>query len=172
MWNPNVAPVFSFEAYAKRHGLAKARERWAMIAERHKAEQKRADMHEQLLARAHEKRGPYVVNEDMGQVAWQMSPYSYVELHRSSLHERGAKGGELLADDDYMRYFLKMNPACRRKSVSGQIRSGWTPSVFDRALEAASHEGKLAKRVPILSAMERIAAAADEGKQQHGGLLS
>lgn len=121
------------------------------------------------MARAAERSGPQIVNENLGgSMQWQMDAHTFWELHRSSLHERGAQGGELLSDADYMRFFLKRNPECARKGVSGKVMRGWTP--HDMALERASYEGKLAKRVPIMSAMERLTAAAEEGKQQHGGL--
>lgn len=167
MWNPNVAPVYSFERYARIHGVHRARERWKRLEERHRAAQHAAHLHELEMARAAEKRGPYIVNEDMGEVAYQVSPNTFVELHRSSLHERGAVGGELLKDDDYMRFFLKRNPECARKSVSGNIMRGWTP--HDLALERAAHERKLAERVPIMSAMAVIEEAAKKAKPNMEG---
>ena len=139
------------------------------MAEEHRIAQHKAHLHEIEMARAAEKAGPQIVNENLGgAMEWQMDAHTFWELHRSSLHERGAKGGELLTDADYMRFFLKRNPECARRAVSGKIMRGWTP--HDMALERAAHEHKLAKRVPIMSAMARLDAAAAEGKQQHGGL--
>lgn len=139
MWNPDVEPIFGFERYARLHGLSKAREWMARLEFEHKRQQMEAHAIELALAKDAERKGPNKVNEELGdaEVSWQMAKYSYWELHRSSLHERGCRGGELMRDDDYMRYFLKTNPECARKNVSGNIMSGWTP-----CLEAAAEEGR------------------------------
>jgi hypothetical protein len=169
MWTPDIAPVFSFERHARKHGLQRARERWRQLEEKNRAAEHRAHLHELEMARQAEKSGPHIINENLGgTIQYQISAHTYWQLHRSSLHERGAVGGELLNDEDYMRFFLKRNPECARKSISGKIQRGWTPHDF--ALEKAAAEGKVAKRVPIMSAMARIEAAAQEGKAQHGGL--
>ncbi len=169
MWNPDVAPVFSFERYARKHGVQRAREHWKKLSEDHQLAQLRAHQLELALAGQAEKDGPHVVNEELGgSIQWQMAPHTYWELHRSSLHERGAKGGELLTDDDYMGWFLKRNPECARKVVSGKVMSGYTAA--DQRLGVASAEGRMEKRVQMASACAVLSEAKQAGNEQRGGL--
>lgn len=147
MWNPDVEPTFGFARYARLHGLSKARDWLLRLEYEHKRQKMEAHAIELALAKDAERRGPNKICEEMGdaEVSWQMAKYSYWELNRSSVHERGCVGGELMNDSDYMRYFLKTNPECARKNVSGKIMGGWNPR-----LEAAAAEGKQQREKEVI----------------------
>lgn len=136
MWNPDQAPLSSFADYASSHGRQAAQDHWDKLYEGHAAAMRQADQDEALMARQAEK-NPTRYAADGSHLTWEMAPASFVSLWRASLHQPGAKGGELLEDADFMRFFLQRNPACARKAITGNITSGWT-----RRLEAAAEAGQ------------------------------
>lgn len=143
MYQSDIIPQFSFEAAAQQMGLARARELWAYYELMDRKRDQEALALEECMARDAAKK-KYVVNEELGGAPeWRMSRKSYVDIYRSSLHERGAQGGELLSDSDFMRWWLKRNPQCRIASTSGVIQSGWTPQTeAAHRLAAAQQQGE------------------------------
>jgi len=130
---------------------------WAWYGEQERIKDHLANLEEAELARQAERAG-HIANEEIdGEIEWGMSKRTWVQLHRASLHERGAVGGELLRDDDYMKWFLKRNEACRRKSRSGNITEGYTAR-----LEAAVKYRKteeIKKQARVASILDDAAAA-------------
>lgn len=140
MYDPNIEPVFSFEAAAQVLGLHRARRLWSYYDLQWKKKQHEANAIEETLAAA-ANRKKYVWNDDLGGMpTCRMAPHTYVELHRASLSQQGCKGGEYLEDEDYMKFFLKHNEACRIKAVSPHIRTGWTPEL--ERMQQAKEEGQ------------------------------
>lgn len=161
MYRSDVAPVFSFEQCARTYGLARAREMWAWYGEQQRIADHLANEEEQQLARQAERTHHVASDELDGEIEWGMSKRTYMQIYRSSLHERGAVGGELLRDDDYMAWFLKRNEACRRKSTTRHIREGYTAR-----LEAAAKYGRQEKAMEMTRIAQIIDDAAAAGKQK------
>jgi hypothetical protein len=144
MYQTEFAPTFSLEQAARVMGLAQARRLWDYYALMDKKRDAEAVIAEEIMAREAAKK-KYIVNEELGgEVAFRMAPKTYLDLWRSSLPEKGCSGGELLEDENYMRWFLKRNPQCRIASGSGKIVSGWTPEV-----EAGRRLAEAARRAEV-----------------------
>ena len=141
MWQPDVQPEFSFERRARKYGVQAARDHWALLNLERNKRLMEADAIEQAMAKDRERKGgTYVVNDELGFKRAQMHAYSYFELVRSSLNEKGARGGEFLDDEEYMKWFVKKNPACDPgKPTTGKISSGWNPQI-DAAFRAGLQE--------------------------------
>lgn len=157
MWNPDKAPVLSFEKLAKRVGLIKARAIWDAHRRRYEAHHAQARKQEMAAAAMRHRRGPVVVRNDFDMApAYHIAPITYKELHRSSLGQRGCKGGEVFESEADMRDFLKRNPECApQKVVTGDIRSGWTGS-----LERAAKEGRMHRAMQFAEVSLRLQSAA------------
>jgi hypothetical protein len=92
--------------------------------------------------------------------AYHMAPLTYKQLHRSTLGERGCKGGEVFDDPSMMRDFLKRNPNCApEKVVTGKIQGGWTSS-----LEQAAKEGRMHRALQHATVSLKLQQAAQEGR--------
>lgn len=141
MWDSNVQPTASFEDAARVLGVNRARRLWAYYDVAWKRKEQEADAIEAALAKQAERKN-YVWNETIGgEPVARMAPHTYLKLWRASLPQKGCTGGEYLEDEDYMRYFLKKNEACRVKVRSPKIQGGWSP-----ALELAKFEGQQARK--------------------------
>lgn len=164
MWNPDRAPQLSFEKLAKRVGLIKARAIFARHAERLRIANHQAAQQEQRAAAARQRRGPNVVRNDFDFFPeYHITPLTFKQLHRSTLGQRGCKGGEVFEDEGYMRDFLKKHPECApQKRVTGDIRSGWT-----RALELAAAAGRAARVQSFAETSLRLQRAAAEGRARN-----
>lgn len=159
MWNPDREPKLSFEKLAKRVGVIKARAMWEAHRQRYLAHHAQARKQEERAAAARHRRGAVVVRNDFDMVPFFYgAPITYKELYRSTLGQRGCKGGEVFEDDGYMKDFIKLNPNCAPpKIVTGDIRSGWTP-----ALERAAAEGRINRVRQFAETSLRLQAAAAE----------
>lgn len=162
MWNPDKAPVLGFEKLARRVGLHKARAIFAAYREKLRLDNARAAAQEKRAAEYRRQRGPVVVRNDFDmRPEYHIAPLTYKQLHRSTLGERGCKGGEVFDDPAMLRDFLKRNPDCApEKIVTGDIRSGWTPS-----LDKAATEGKMHRALQFAQVSLRLQNAAKEGRQ-------
>lgn len=161
MWNPDKAPVLGFERLARKVGLVKARAIFAAYRAKLEADNHRAAMQEKRAAELRRARGPLVVRNDFDFApAYHMAPLTYKQLHRSTLGERGCKGGEVFDDESAMRDFLKRNPDCApEKIVTGKIQGGWTAS-----LEQAAKEGRMHRAMQMAKTSLRLQQAAQEGR--------
>lgn len=156
MWNPDKAPVLGFERLARRHGVAKARRLWEAHKERYRLEHAKAAAQEKTWAEERARKGPIVRKDDWIKPAFHIAPITFQELHRSTLGERGCKGGEALGDEEYMRDFLKRHPECApQKVVTGDIRSGWSAQ-----LERAAVFGRCERALKHVQINQRLQAAA------------
>lgn len=163
MWNPDKAPVLGFEKLAQKVGVHKARAIFAAYAEKLRLENARVTQLEKTAAAARARRGPAVIKNDFEMMpAYHMAPLTYKQLHRSTLGQRGCKGGEIFDDEESMRDFLKRNPECApQKVVTGDIRSGWTS-----ALEQAAKEGRMHRAMQMAKVSLTLKQAAEEGRQR------
>lgn len=161
MWNPDKAPVLSFEKLARRVGLHKARRIFDAYREKLRLDNARAEQQEKRAAEMRRQRGPIVVRNDFDFMpAFYMAPITYKQLHRSTLGMRGCKGGEVFDDTSAMRDFLKRNPDCApQKVITGDIRSGWTVS-----LEQAAKEGRMHRALQFAKTSLQLQKAAEEGR--------
>lgn len=161
MWNPDKAPVLGFEKLARRVGMHKARAIFAAYKAKLEADNHRAAMQEKRAAELRRKRGPLVVRNDFDFMpAYHMAPLTFKQLHRSTLGERGCKGGEVFDDPEIMRDFLKRNPDCApEKIVTGKIQGGWTD-----ALERAAKEGRMHRAMQHAHVSVKLQRAAQEGR--------
>jgi hypothetical protein len=161
MWNPDKAPVLGFEKLARRVGLAKARAIFDAYREKLRLDNAKAALQEKRAAELRRKRGPLVVRNDFDFApAYHMAPITYKQLHRSTLGERGCKGGEVFDDPEMMRDFLKRNPDCApEKIVTGKIQGGWTAS-----LEHAAKEGRMHRALQLARTSLKLQQAAAEGR--------
>jgi len=161
MWNPDRAPKMGFEQLAKRFGVNKARRIFDAYREKLRLDNHRASQQEAAAAAARARRGPVVVRNDFDFApAYHITPLTYKQLHRSTLGQRGCKGGEVFDDDEAMRDFLKRNPECApSKIVTGDIRSGWTS-----ALERAAIEGRMNRALEMAKVSLTLKAAAAQGQ--------
>lgn len=159
MWNPDRAPQLSFEKLARRIGTIKARAIFAGHAERLRRANHMASKQEEAAAAERHRRGPLVVRNDFDFMPFFYgAPVTYKQLFRSTLGERGCKGGEVFDDEGYMKAFFKKYPNCAPpKIVTGDIRSGWTP-----ALERAAAEGRLNRARQFAETSLRLQRAAAE----------
>jgi len=140
MWDPNIQPTASFEDAARVMGLQRARRLWDYYDVMWQRKDAEAEAIEHCLAREAAKKN-YVWNDEMdGEPQWRMAPHTYVKYHRASLTQKGCVGGEYLADEDFMKFFLKRNPQCAIKARSPHIRTGWTPEM--ERLEQAKQTGE------------------------------
>jgi hypothetical protein len=163
MWNPDKAPALGFESLARRVGVHKARAIFAAYREKLRLENVHVTKLEQAAAAARARRGPAVVKNDFEMMpAYHLAPLTFKQLHRSTLGQRGCKGGEVFDDESFMRDFLKRNPECApQKIVTGDIRSGWTAS-----LEKAAQEGRMHKAMEMAKVSLTLKKAAEEGRQR------
>jgi hypothetical protein len=161
MWNPDKAPVLGFEKLARRVGLAKARAIFDAYREKLRLDNAKAALQEKRAAELRRKRGPVVVRNDFEFMpAYHMAPLTYKQLHRSTLGERGCKGGEVFDEPEMMRDFLKRNPDCApEKIVTGKIQGGWTAS-----LEHAAKEGRMHRALQLARTSLKLQQAAEEGR--------
>ena len=161
MWNPDKAPTLGFEQLARKVGLVKARASFAAYRAKLEADNRRAAMQEKRAAELRRARGPLVVRNDFEFMpAYHMAPLTYKQLHRSTLGERGCRGGEVFDDPEMMRDFLKRNPDCApEKIVTGKIQGGWTAS-----LEHAAKEGRMHRAMQMAQTSLRLQQAAQEGR--------
>jgi hypothetical protein len=161
MWNPDKAPVLGFEKLARRVGLAKARAIFAAYREKLRIDNAKAALQEKRAAELRRARGPIVVRNDFEFMpAYHMAPLTYKQLHRSTLGERGCKGGEVFDDAEMMRDFLKRNPDCApEKVITGNIQGGWTAS-----LEQAAKEGRMHRAMQFAKVSLTLQKAAEEGR--------
>lgn len=161
MWNPAKAPALGFDKLARRVGLAKARAIFDAYREKLRLDNARAAMQEKRAAELRRKRGPIVVRNDFDFApAYHMAPLTYKQLHRSTLGERGCRGGEVFDDPEMMRDFLKRNPDCApEKIVTGKIQGGWTAS-----LEQAAKEGRMHRALQMAQTSLKLQQAAQEGR--------
>jgi hypothetical protein len=161
MWNPDKAPVFGFEQLARKVGLVKARAIFAAYKAKLEADNRRAEMQEKRAAELRRQRGPAVVRNDFDfQPAYHMAPLTYKQLHRSTMSQRGCKGGEMFDDAEMMRDFLKRNPDCApEKIVTGKIQGGW-----NRSLEQAAKEGRMHRAMQMAQTSLKLQHAAQEGR--------
>lgn len=162
MWNPDKAPVLGFEKLARRVGLAKARAIFDAYREKLRIDNARAAAQEKRAAEERRRRGPVVVRNDFDmRPEYHIAPLTYKQLYRSTLGERGCKGGEVFDDQSMLKDFLKRNPDCApEKIVTGDIRGGWTP-----ALERAAVEGRMHRALQYAQVSLRLQNAAREGQQ-------
>lgn len=162
MWNPDKAPVLGFDKLARRVGLPKARAIFDAYRERLRIQNAIAAQQEKRAAELRRQRGPLVVRNDFDmRPVYHIAPLTYKQLHRSTLGERGCKGGEVFDDESMMRDFLKRNPDCApQKVITGDIRSGWTA-----ALEQAAKEGRMHRAMQYAQVSLRLQQAAKEGQQ-------
>ena len=162
MWNPDKAPALGFDKLARRVGLHKARAIFDAYREKLRIDNARAAKQEKRAAELRRKRGPVVVRNDFDFApAYHMAPLTYKQLHRSTLGERGCRGGEMFDDPEMMRDFLKRNPDCApEKIVTGKIQGGWTSS-----LEQAAKEGRMHRAMQMAQTSLRLQQAAKEGQQ-------
>lgn len=161
MWNPNKAPVLGFEKLARRVGLHKARRIFDAYREKLRIDNAKAALQEKRAAELRRQRGPVVVRNNFDFMpAYYMAPLTYKQLHRSTLGERGCKGGEVFDDESVMRDFLKRNPDCApEKIVTGKIQGGWTD-----ALERAAKEGRMHRAMQHAQVSLKLQRAAQEGR--------
>ena len=161
MWNPDKAPSLGFDKLARRVGLVKARAIFDAYREKLRLDNAKAAIQEKRAAELRRKRGPLVVRNDFDFApAYHMAPLTYKQLHRSTLGERGCRGGEVFDDAEMMRDFLKRNPDCApQKIVTGDIRSGWTP-----ALEQAAKEGRMHRALQLAKTSLKLQQAAQDGR--------
>ena len=162
MWNPDQAPVLGFENLARRVGVHKARAIFAAYAEKLRLENGRVTEMEKTAAAARYRRGPAVVRNDFEmRPAYHMAPLTYKQNYRSTLGQRGCKGGEIFDDDSAMRDLLKKYPELApQKVVTGDIRSGWTA-----ALEKAAQEGRMHQAMKMATVSLTLQKAAEEGRR-------
>lgn len=162
MWNPDRAPVLGFEKLARRVGLHKARAIFDAYREKLRLDNVRAAQQEKRAAELRRKRGPLVVRNDFDmRPVYHIAPLTFKQLHRSTLGERGCRGGEIFDDESMLKDFLKRNPDCApEKVITGDIRSGWTPS-----LEQAAKEGRMHRALQHAQVSLRLQQAAKEGQQ-------
>lgn len=162
MWNPDKAPALGFDKLARRVGLHKARRIFDAYREKLRIDHAKVALQEKRAAELRRKRGPLVVRNDFDFApAYYMAPLTYKELHRSTLGERGCRGGEVFDDPEMMRDFLKRNPDCAPgKIVTGKIQGGWTSS-----LEQAAKEGRMHRAMQMAQTSLRLQQAAKEGQQ-------
>jgi hypothetical protein len=157
MYQVDVAPRMSFEHLARRFGVSKARDILRRYEDRLRRDEHVSTKQEERAAAIRHRRGPMVLKDDDIVPDFQISALGFKKLWRETW-AKGGKGGENLQDDDYMRAFLKKNPACAMpRYVTGKIRSGWTAQ-----LEHASRLGKMERALPIFRASEIIADAAKQ----------
>jgi hypothetical protein len=103
MWNPDKAPALGFESLARRVGVYKARAIFAAYREKLRIDNVRVTKLEQAAAAARARRGPAVVKNDFEMMpAYHLAPLTFKQLHRSTLGQRGCKGGEVFDDDNDM----------------------------------------------------------------------
>lgn len=161
MWNPDKAPVFGFEKLARRVGLAKARSIFDAYRRRLELDNHEAAQQEKRAAEERRRRGPVVVKNDFDmRPAYHLAPITFKQLYRSTLGQRGCKGGEVFEDEESMRDFLKRNPDCApEKVITGDIRSGWTVG-----LEQAAKEGRMHRAMQQAQVSLRLQLAAREGR--------
>ena len=161
MWNPDKAPALGFDKLARRVGLAKARAIFDAYREKLRIDNAKAELQEKRAAELRRQRGPLVVRNDFDFMpAYHMAPLTYKQLHRSTLGERGCKGGEVFDDPEMMRDFLKRNPDCApEKVVTGKIQGGWTSS-----LEQAAKEGRMHRALQHAQVSLKLQQAAQEGR--------
>ncbi len=161
MWNPERAPVLGFDKLARRVGLAKARAIFAAYREKLRIDNAKAAEQEKRAAELRRARGPVVVRNDFDFMpAYHITPLTYKQLYRSTLGERGCRGGEIFDDEGMMKDFLKRNPDCApQKVVTGDIRGGWTP-----ALEQAAKEGRMHRALQYAQVSLKLQKAAEEGR--------
>lgn len=162
MWNPDRAPKLGFEKLAKRIGLHKARRQFEAYAEKLRIDNARVTQLEKRAAEIRARRGPAVVRNDFDmRPAYHIAPLTYKQLYRSTLGQRGCKGGEVFDDEEAMRDFLKRHPECApQKIITGDIRSGWTP-----ALEQAAKEGRMHQAMQFAKVSLTLQKAAEEGRK-------
>jgi len=161
MWNPDKAPALGFDKLARRVGLAKARAIFDAYRQKLRLDNAKAALQEKRAAELRRKRGPLVVRNDFDFApAYHMAPLTYKQLHRSTLGERGCRGGEVFDDESLMRDFLKRNPDCApEKIVTGKIQGGWTAS-----LEQAAKEGRMHRAMQMAKTSLKLQQAAAEGR--------
>ena len=161
MWNPDKAPALGFDKLARRVGLAKARAIFAAYKAKLEADNHAATLQEKRAAELRARRGPVVVRNDFDFApAYHMAPLTYKQLHRSTLGQRGCKGGEIFDDAEMMRDFLKRNPDCApQKVVTGKIQGGWSS-----ALEQAAKEGRMHRAMEMAKTSLKLKQAAQEGR--------
>ena len=161
MWNPDKAPVLGFERLARKVGLVKARAIFDAYREKLRIDNAKAVLQEKRAAELRRARGPVVVRNDFDFMpAYHIAPQTYKQLHRSTLGERGCKGGEVFDDSEMMRDFLKRNPDCApEKIVTGKIQGGWTAS-----LEQAAKEGRMHRAMQMAQTSLKLQQAAQEGR--------
>lgn len=161
MWNPDKAPVLGFEKLAKRVGLHKARAIFAAYQRKLEIDNHHAAQQEKRAAELRRKRGPVVVRNDFDMApAYHIAPLTYKQLYRSTLGERGCKGGKVFDDETMLKDFLKRNPDCApQKVITGDIRSGWTA-----ALEQAAKEGRMHRAMQFAKVSVQLQKAAEEGR--------
>jgi len=162
MWNPNRAPKMGFEQLARRVGVLKARRIFDAYREKLRIDNHNATQLEIKAAAQRARRGPIVVRNDFDFApAYHITPLTYKQLHRSTLGERGCKGGEVFDDDEAIRDFLKRHPECApQKIVTGDIRGGWT-----RSLEQAAQEGRMHRAMQMAKVSLTLKQAAEEGRK-------
>lgn len=150
MWDLNIQPTLSLPDMAKRLGISVAQLKEHLI-EQDRARDAKAKQLELRAAAMRHRQGPRRVNEALGDARPEMalSRWNWLQLHRATLHERGAKGGEILNDDDFVRWALKRNEHWRIRVACAQNKTGWLPTV-ERAKQWGEREraGK-AKLNPI-----------------------
>lgn len=161
MWNPDKAPVLGFDKLARKVGLVKARAIFDAYREKLRLDNAKAALQEKRAAALRRQRGPVVVRNDFEFMpAYHMAPLTYKQLHRSTLGERGCKGGEVFDDAEMMRDFLQRNPDCApQQVVSGKIQGGWTAS-----LEQAAKEGRMHRALHLAQTSLKLQRAAAEGR--------
>jgi hypothetical protein len=151
-----------FEQLARRFGVQKARRIFDAYREKLRIDNHKATQQEIAAAAARARRGPVVVRNDFDFApAYHITPLTYKQLHRSTLGQRGCKGGEVFDDDEAMRDFLKRHPECApQKMVTGDIRSGWTS-----ALDRAAKEGRMHRALEMAKVSLTLKQAAQEGSR-------
>jgi hypothetical protein len=157
MWSPDQAPASSFADYAHHRGRQAAEDHWNKLYEQYDAAMHQAELDEAEMARQAEL-NPLRYAADGSCLKWEMASASFVKLYRASLNQRGAVGGELLDDDDFMRFFLKRNPACARKAVTGNIMQGWTNRL--EAAAAAGQEDRARTQARVATILENAKSQA------------
>ncbi len=160
MWSDKEAPTLSLGELSDRLGRP-YREVKAAVEERWKRQNAAAEKLELKAAEGLRKRGPARVNEEIGEgrPLHMMSRLRYIQLWRATLIEKGCTGGELLNDDDFVKFLLKRLPHLRYEMAKVQNKVGWTKADGSLNVDA------LPEDTPSL------VIAAHHGQKERGGIV-
>lgn len=104
----------------------------AILLRKRLAGMAKAKAKEKRLAERAWKRGPQITpdNEIGAEIEFEMSAWSYQALHNDK--EAAAEGG--INNDDFMKWWLKRNEACKRATGMHANRIGWLPAQVEQSV--------------------------------------